>query len=228
MAGRDGSVGEIRRRLPTAFFSSILLLAAIVMPAVANAGQGSLDPSYGAAGWSSIPPSTVPEPSGGVRIGVGPEGDAFVEESGGQVVRLGPEGAVDQGFGDAGEISLDPDPAAEGVAARSFSPTDIAVDSQGRLLVFGGESDSRRTFNFNLVSGGIVPASSALVLRYNGAGQLDPTFGHGRGYVRGGLDLGARTSPGSSTSPAETLVSALAGTVDSRDRPVLVAGGDRC
>jgi uncharacterized delta-60 repeat protein len=219
------STSAIRRRLFAAFLGSVLLLVPVVVPAVANAGQGSLDPSYGAEGWSLIPPSTVPKPGGGVRIGVGPEGEVFVEESSGQVVRLGPEGAVDQGFGDAGEISLEPDPVAEGVAARSFSPTDIAVDSQGRLLVFGGESDSRRTFNFNLVSGGIVTASSALVLRYDGAGQLDPTFGDGTGYVRGGLDLGVHTSAGKSSSPAETVVSALAGTVDSRDRPVLVAGG---
>jgi len=218
------SPSAISRRLSAALLSSILLLSPVVLPTVAKAGRPVLDPSYGVAGWSLTPPGTLRGPNGRVQLGVGPEGDAFVADSGGSIVHLGPEGALDQSFGDAGELSFDADPAAEGIAARSFSPTDIAVDGQGRLLVFGGESDSRRMFNFELVSGGVVPASSALVLRYGGAGQLDPTFGEGRGYVRGGLDLGAAVPAGKGTSQSRSIVDALAGTVDSRDRPVLVAG----
>jgi uncharacterized delta-60 repeat protein len=218
------SASGIMRRPSAAFLVSILLLAPVAMPAVADAGQAGLDPSYGAGGWSLTPPGTLQGASGRVQIGVEPDGGAFVAGSGNSIVRLGPEGSLDQGFGGTGELFFGADPAAEGIGARSFSPTDIAVDGQGRLLVFGGESDSRRTFNFNLVSGGPVPASSALVLRYGETGQLDPTFGGGRGYVRGGLGIGAGGPSSEGSSPPDTLVEALAGTVDSKDRPVLVAG----
>ena len=144
--------------------------------------------------------------------------------SGNSIVRFGPEGASDQSFGGTSELFFGTDPAADGIAARSFCPANIAVDGHGRLLVFGGESDSRRTFDFGLVSGEPVPASSALVLRYSGAGNLDPTFGGGKGYVRGGLNLGAGVHSGKDPGKARSLVDALAGAVDSRDRPVLVAG----
>lgn len=55
------------------------------------------------------------------------------------------------------------------------------------------------------------------MLRIDAAGNLDPSFGEGRGFIRSdfGLDSDLRTDI--------PMVGALAGQVDSRDRPVLVA-----
>lgn len=82
------------------------------MPAIAAAGEGGLDLSFGAGGWSSTPPGTLQGPSGGVEVGAGPEGSAFVAERGGSIVRFGVEGAWDTGFGEGGELLVGPDPAA--------------------------------------------------------------------------------------------------------------------
>jgi uncharacterized delta-60 repeat protein len=80
------------------------------------------------------------------------------------------------------------------------------------------QSDTRETHQ---PSGGILnslPASSAIVLRFSGRGELDPSFGEGRGFIREDFGL-------ASEFPTEIpLVGAMAGRVDSQDRPVFVAG----
>ena len=64
------SASATRRRLSAALFSSVLLLALVVMPAVANAEQAGLDPSYGGGGWSLTAPGTLEGPvPGSFEIG---------------------------------------------------------------------------------------------------------------------------------------------------------------
>jgi uncharacterized delta-60 repeat protein len=207
------------RRLTAAYLvCAVLALLPAAVPAAARAGEGGLDTSFGAGGWSSTPPGTLQGPKQGVELGVGPDGSAFVAEMGGSIVRFGPEGSRDTGFGEGGELLFAQDPAAEGVSARAFVPKEIAVDGQGRLLVFGGETDSRRTYNPNLVSAGPVPLTRGMVLRYDGSGRLDPSFGGGKGFVRSTFGLQPEQEA------KVPIVDAMAGTVDSRDRPVLIAG----
>ncbi len=126
-------------------------------------------------------------------------------------------GAVDESFGVDGGLQLSLATASEGVISRSFTPTGFTVDSSGRLLVFGFQSDSARSVPVFGTPGGLA-SRTPLVLRLDPSGALDPTFGGGRGFVRSTFGL---TSP---LSPKVPLVQAMGGTVDSRDRPVLLAG----
>jgi uncharacterized delta-60 repeat protein len=206
------------RRVTTLLWGVVLLLSLVAMPATAWAGEGGIDPSFGTGGWSSTPLGILQGTDSGVEIGVGPEGSSFVAGSGGSIVRFDGAGSWDTGFGEGGELLFASDPAAEGVSTRSFLPHEIAVDGKGRLLVFGGESNSRRTFDPQLVSAGPVPETLALVLRYDGTGLLDPTFGAGTGYVRGRFGLH------SAFDTSVPIVEAMAGTVDSQNRPVFIAG----
>ena len=99
---------------------------------------------------------------------------------------------------------------------RFFHVRDVAVDGRGRLLVFGYQID-----NNNLLEGPGVPdlvEQNAVVFRLLPDGRRDPSFGSGRGFVRSGFGL---ESAFGNNVP---LVAAMTGTVDSADRPVLVAG----
>jgi uncharacterized delta-60 repeat protein len=208
-AGRRGALAFL------ALGGLVLLLAC--SPGSAHAAEGSLDRSFGEAGWASAPPGVLEGPAEGVEIGVGPDGSADVADGASSVVRFTAAGARDYGFGEGGVLDIREDPAAEGVAARSLAVHSIAVDGEGRLLVFGTEDDSRRTFDPHLVTGSVLPSSRAAVLRYDPEGKPDPSFGGG-GFVTGAFGLG----PGPRS--AFPFVSTIRGTVDSQNRPVLLAG----
>jgi uncharacterized delta-60 repeat protein len=60
-----------------------------------------------------------------------------------------------------------------------------------------------------------------MVLRFDADGNLDPTFGEGAGFVR--YNFGVK-SPDYVYLANFPMVSAITGTVDSKDRPVLVVG----
>jgi len=201
-------------RLKGAFCAVALLL--LLAPVSAWAAEGSLDQSFGEAGWASAAPGTLEGPTGSAEIGVGPDGSADVADGGASIVRFTAAGARHYGFGEGGVLSFRVDPAAEGVAARHLAISSIAVDGDGRLLAFGAETDSRHIFEPEFVSGGSLPQSLAMVLRYDPEGRLDPTFGGGRGFVTGTFGFG---------SPKKLpLAEAMKGAVDSRDRPVFLAG----
>jgi uncharacterized delta-60 repeat protein len=185
--------------------------------ASAKAPEGRLDPTFASRGLAITSFGSGGEEAA-VEIGSGPDGSAVVGNAlEGIIVRFLPDGARDRRFGTGGRLMLGPKTAAEGVESLSFSPRAMAVDDRGRVVVFGAESDSSRTFNpggFN----GEVSASSAVVLRFSREGRLDPSFGEGKGFVRSdfGLGSGLRTDI--------PMVSALAGDVDSHGRPVFIAG----
>ena len=135
----------------------------------------------------------------------------------GKFARFLPDGVSDPHFGTNGRLALSPKTASEGVESLFFAPRAMAVDGHGRVVVFGAEMDASQTFS----SGGFygsVEASDAVILRLSREGKPDLSFGEGRGFVRGdfGLGSGLRTDI--------PMVAALAGRVDSRGRPVFIAG----
>jgi uncharacterized delta-60 repeat protein len=193
----------------------LLVLLSSAAPASAQPQFGHLDPSFGERGRASTS-LNVTDKFGDVELGVAPDGSAVLADQG-ILVRVRPDGSRDLRFGNEGKLVLRDDTAAEGVVERTFFPGNIAVDDRGRVLVFGQQTDRREIHEpngmFNPLS-----ASSAIVLRFSGRGERDPSFGDGRGFIREDFGLASEFS-------TETpLVSALTGRVDSRDRPVLVAG----
>jgi uncharacterized delta-60 repeat protein len=192
--------------------AAILLLSC---PISASAQAGRLDSSFGKNGRTITPPGTGGEEAA-VEVASPPDGSVVVANAlEGRVVRLLSDGSRDTGFGEGGELSLGAKTAAEGVVELTFFSRAVAVDGRGRVLVFGEQTDTRQSYSGFT---GEVPASTAVVLRFDREGDPDPSFGEGRGFIRSDFGLG---------SGLETdipMVGAQAGLVDSRSRPVLVAG----
>jgi uncharacterized delta-60 repeat protein len=183
----------------------------------ASAQVGRLDPAFGKKGLAVTPLGIAGEEAD-VELASTPSGSVVVANAlEGALVRFLPDGSRDTGFGDGGELLLGSNTAAEGVAERTFFSRGIAVDSRGRVLIFGQQTDTRQLYNPGDFTGES-SASAAIVLRFSDEGDPDPSFGEGRGFIRSdfGLGSGLRTDI--------PMVAALAGRVDSRDRPVLVAG----
>jgi uncharacterized delta-60 repeat protein len=192
-----------------------LALLVCAMPAAARAGAGGLDPVFGAGGFATTPLG-LDATGGHVELGVAPDGSAVVSEATGFMVRFGPEGSPDTTFGEGGKLLVfreDPIIGEGAEGKQQFYPQNVVIDSEGRLLVFGEATDPSSQY-----SPGTVAESWAVVLRLTPQGELDPTFGGGRGFIRSGFGLHSRFSR---HFPS---VTALVGRVDSRDRPVLVAG----
>jgi uncharacterized delta-60 repeat protein len=103
-----------------------------------------------------------------------------------------------------------------GAEPGEVEPWATAVDGKGRLLVFGAEFDGRSAPSGS-TEGGLLVGSEAVVLRFDPDGAPDPTFGDGTGLVH--YTFGVESTYPSVDFP---MVSAIAGTVDSQDRPVLV------
>jgi uncharacterized delta-60 repeat protein len=194
--------------------AACLLAAALVLgwatPGSAQARSGELDPTYGSGGVA-MTGFGVGGPEPGTTLLAGAEGSAVLE-NGGMVVRLQPDGALDTGFGTAGRLRT----AFSLGGGRSFGSGAVALDPQGRVLVFGSISDKNKT--------AIGPenrpvwASVAAVARFTAEGRLDRSFGEGKGYFEGSLGIGPESTSGL------VRVNALAGGVDSEGRPVLVVG----
>jgi uncharacterized delta-60 repeat protein len=202
------------------------LLLAILSSAATTSAQarpGRLDPTFGERGRAFTSPH-VTYKAATARLAIAPDGSAVLADHGvlvdhGTLIRFRSDGSRDLGFGNKGRLVLSSGTAAEGVSERSFFPGNIAVDGRGRVLAFGEQTDSRETFGpIGIVMFNPLPASSAVVLRFSHKGERDLSFGGGRGFIREDFDL-------RSELPTEIpLVSTLAGRVDSRDRPLLVAG----
>jgi uncharacterized delta-60 repeat protein len=185
--------------------ATVLALALLLAPA-AQARVGILDPSFGEGGRVT----TQLENWYGAQMVIAPDGSIALMR-GGLLARFLPGGEPDLGFGAGGELTL---PAK--IEDLELSPGSIAIDSQGRMLLFGEARDPSQKF-VDPVRVRSAPASWAVVLRLRPDGQLDPTFGEGRGFIRS--DFGLR-------SELETdlpLVRAASGRVDSQDRPIFIA-----
>jgi len=212
------SRGPAAAKLALVICGALVLLGALG-PGIAEADSGGLDPAFGDGGLVSSSLDLAPK-RGHVELGVSVDGFTVVGESAGFMVRFGEDGSLDAGFGEGGKLFLKQG-AVKGLGegdGRSFLARRAAVDSQGRLLIFGQEVDTRRSVNSGTITGESAPASWAVVLRLTPQGKPDLTFGGGKGFARSGFGLRSRFS---SRFP---MTSALAGGVDSHDRPVLVAG----
>lgn len=202
----------VRGRLAALLTCAIAALALASAPVASAAG--GLDPTFGAGGLSISPAGTATEDRV-PEVSAAPDGSTTVSSGGRSTVRFGPEGTWDSTF--AGTGSLIANGEKLGLAPAEIQPWSTAVDSKGRLLVFGSESDGRSAPSGSTEGGSLVE-SEAVVLRFDPDGTLDPTFGGG-GVVRSTFGI-------ESTYPMDSfpMIVATSGTVDSRDRPVLAVG----
>jgi uncharacterized delta-60 repeat protein len=113
--------------------------------------DGSLDTTFGSGGRVLDP--TVP---GFTGVLVQPDGKIIVDAAVGTdtlaVARYNPDGSPDAGFGAAGKVSLR-------LGAPGFGTIALAQQADGKLLVVGTD------------------AGRGVVVRFNGDGTLDSTFG---------------------------------------------------
>jgi uncharacterized delta-60 repeat protein len=196
-------------------------------PASASAAgrSGHLDRTYGEAGVAMTKFGLAGEgPT--VSLGAGPDGSAVIaDESAGLIVRFGPGGSPDTRFGRGGRLVTAPGRGFVGGGDRRFNPGPVAVDGAGRILAFGSISDLGKAAEGS--EGQKVSPTTAAVLRFTSAGNLDKSFGEGKGFFEGDLGIPAEPSTGIAR------VGVLAGGVDSKNRPLLVGstlvlGGGGC
>lgn len=217
---RDGGVGERRfgAALPDlrpVVVAVLLLFLSPIGTASAQGPAGRLDRSFGMEGLASTSMQRADD-TGPVEIGASSDGSTVVGDQG-IFVRFRPDGSRDLEFGTKGELRLGADTAGEGIAAHTFLFGNMAVDGRGRIVVFGERTDRRDTYQPIGISA-LLPASAAVILRFNAKGKPDRGFGQGGGFAVEDFGL-------ASEFPTDVpLVSALAGRVDSRGRPLLVAG----
>lgn len=126
--------------------------------------DGTLDTSFGNDGNATVP--FYWEDSLGQQAGfsVQPDGSFYASAaySTGEayIARFEANGLLDPAFGDAGVLSLPPS-----LGIRSFSPMDVAVQPDGKLLIWASDYDYT-TYTW-----------SAALTRLNPDGTADPTFG---------------------------------------------------
>jgi uncharacterized delta-60 repeat protein len=176
-----------------------------------------LDRSFGGTGWVKTPQGTG---GGGreVEVSIAPDGEPVLADLyAGQIVRLRADGSLQQRFGHHGVRVIESSIPDGRHLHFLFAPKSMAVDHAGRVLIFGSQVD----MSTGVPVAGLsepVPSSEAMVLRWDRRGRLDRSFGGGKGYVR--EDFGLH----SELSSEVPLVGAMAGSVDSRDRPILLVG----
>jgi uncharacterized delta-60 repeat protein len=192
-----------------------LLALAFVMAATACAAEtkkGPLDRSFGGDGQVNLRADRH------ARMAVGRDGSIVVlSSSGRRIVRYLPDGRLDPGFGRNGRVTLPPE-----IAGSPYETADVAVDSQGRVLVFGSSfPPGKPTLSVGpyLTS---IPITKAMVVRLRGDGSLDPNFGQGSAAISS--DFGLRTEEVGFEGSEDLTTTGLRGTVDSQDRPLLLAG----
>jgi uncharacterized delta-60 repeat protein len=181
-----------------------MAVAATVFAAQAQAREGRLDRSFGDHGSVRLRGSVMT---------VGQRGAiALVNRK--QVVLLTARGEPDLRFGRDGRLAI---PAR--AAGWSFHSDGVAIDSRGRVLLFGWVVPLQ---NRTVAVGPYlerVPISRAAALRLLPTGRLDPSFGNGGAVVS---DFGVRAEALEERSEPTTAIAG--GTVDSLDRPLFSVG----
>jgi uncharacterized delta-60 repeat protein len=180
-----------------------MAVAAAFLAAQAQAREGRLDRSFGDRGSVAIRNSVM---------AVGPaESIALVNRK--RVVLLTRKGDPNLRFGRDGNL-----PVPARVAGWSFHPAGVALDSRGRVLLFGWVSPLRhRTVAVGPYSES-VSISRGATLRLLPDGRPDPDFGQGGAVVS---DFGVRSELEELSQPTTAITG---GTVDSLDRPLLAVG----
>ena len=207
----------------SALAAALVLIALAATATAASAKPGDLDQGFGEGGRAA---SSAPLPEwrdARTRVAAMPDGsDVLAGEQ--LLLRYGPEGLLDPAFGAGGRLPL---PEIEGMR---LTISDVAVDPSGRIVVFGTALDLSRTdyIPFYYV-GAYVHPSYAVVMRLTSSGQLDPSFGSGRGFVRSTLGLTPNLfveealPTGFVPTQELTEVRGVSGTVDALGRPILLA-----
>jgi uncharacterized delta-60 repeat protein len=213
------SQGRSQRRRRAARALAVVaaaLLALLAVGGTANAdGAPGLDPAFGTAGFATAP-LTNTYGGGSVELGVAPDGSATLASAGGeQAIRFDAAGAENATFG--GPEGVEPETLIPALKTKGvvFEPRATAVDSQGRALIFGETVDFSRSFTEGVAGEG--HPSDAFIARLTPTGALDPSFGEGKGYVESSLGIPPHLE---SEFPTTGI---MAATVDSRNRPVLLA-----
>lgn len=133
--------------------------------------NGTLDPSFGNGGLTPFivvggPDGGQGTPSSG-SLALQSDGKILLVEGSGNpslMVRYTTSGQLDSSFGTGGLVNL-----------QYASPTQIAVQKNGKILVSSGASG---ILGFGNLSPGFPPAAqSGEVTRYNASGAVDTTFG---------------------------------------------------
>lgn len=192
------------------------LLMAVVFAGGARAQDGRLDPAFGDRGQVTMSQVSYP------RMAVGRDGTIAVLSRLGKsgVRRYLPDGKPDPSFGRSGRLVLP-----KLIEGLPYETADVALDRRGRVLLFGSafpQGHPPITIYASDPFGESVPISRAMVARLQGDGRLDPSFGGGRGTVVS--DFGLQSEVPQPEDNAEPTTRVLAGAVDSRNRPVLLAG----
>lgn len=126
--------------------------------------NGTLDPSFGSSGLTTpIVVGTAGEGPTSGSLALQSNGDILVVEGSGNpslMVRYTGSGQLDSSFGTGGMVNL-----------QYASPTQVAVESNGKILVSSGAS--------GILGFGLQPpvAQPGAVTRYNSNGTVDTSFG---------------------------------------------------
>ena len=145
-----------------------------------------------------------------LRIAEANDGDLLVVAGQTLTAHL-PSGHIDRRFGEGGSVPLINSP------GTHLRLGDLAVDGQGRPVIFGTLENIGDFAMQESYMGGTIDSSVAAVLRFTPTGAPDPTFGSS-GVVRTDLGLPYAEQSG------RPVATAAAGFVDSHDRPVFAGG----
>ncbi len=203
------------------------LLSAAPIAAAAKPGStakpkanpnGRLDPGFGSGGKVLLP--FPPENAGEVgvkytlpfqftagRLAMAPApGGKTVVAGSTRITRVLASGKLDRSFGSGGSVTVDRP------AGMNFVLADVAVDSQGRVLLAGTARPQPTSSTPDPL------LSSALVARFSADGSVDTSFGNGGTFV---TDFGVKPPlvPTGRYTGASVGLRSMA--VDSQDRPVL-------
>jgi uncharacterized delta-60 repeat protein len=200
----------------------VALLAGAFAPGAA--ASGSLDPGFGADGKVQTPVALgATEQLLVTGVAALPDGATLLATHR-EVLRYLPDGRLDPGFGQGGAMTL------KKVEGLDFEIAGLSVDDSGRILVFGTAADASTTYAVSGYNIGYVHPSYVAVLRFDAAGNPDPSFG-ANGVARTDLNqppyltAGLFPPPSSSWQDAQiNPVTAVTGTVDPQGRPLLIAG----
>jgi uncharacterized delta-60 repeat protein len=204
----------------------VMLLSLVAMPGTAPARSSDLDTTFGEGGrvatpvdevapnWSGSGPGPTLRPNSyGVDLAPAPDGTLVVAH-GNLLLRYLPDGQLDSKFGEAGKLAIST------VEGLPFGLADIAVDNEGKILVFGTVVDPSISRFISSYAPREVSPSFVTVLRLDSTGALDPTFGKGDGVFREGLEL----SPTRGVPADIPLVEAESAEIDSKGRAVIAVG----
>jgi uncharacterized delta-60 repeat protein len=201
------------------------LLAFLALPGTAAARPGALNRGFNGDGKVvTMFPSDQAKPRyvkytlpyefapGRIAMAPGP-GRKLVLASSKAIVEYRANGRRNRGFGGNGTAPIGP------IEGARFQVADIAVDSQGRVLVAG---TTKPTDEYGLIGPplpGPLP-TMATIRRYRANGELDPEFGSG-GVLNTDFGVPPPTFEGIPYDGTAVAVVGLA--VDAADRPI-VAG----